>query len=100
LDSVAGIVAVAVNEGAAADGNENPPAAADGAYVPMLHPMPQELADIAGPNVWDLARWQQHLDRQHADATDVVSQSAVMGDREANHSNNATGMVAARRVQR
>jgi hypothetical protein len=66
----------------------------------MLQSEEQLAAEIAGPSVWALARWQQHLERQHAAAAEEVSHCAAIGERDANHMSSATGTAAARRLQR
>jgi hypothetical protein len=85
--------------GAAAGCDGTKAAAATGEKGAMLHPEVQGLADIAGPEVLVRARWQQHLARQQAEATEEVSHCALIGEREANQSSSATGTAAARRVQ-
>ena len=65
----------------------------------MPQSAPQVRAEIAGPEVFVLARWQQHFDRQQAAAAEELSHCAAIGEREANQSRNATGTAATRRVQ-
>jgi hypothetical protein len=65
----------------------------------IAHPEPQVRAEMAGPEPLCFTRWQQHFDRQQAEATDEVSHCAVRGESDANQSSSATGTAAARRVQ-
>jgi len=62
------------------------------------HPLAQVWLEIAGPDVGEcFARWQQHLARQQAAASEEVSHCAVRGASEASHTRSAIGITVQRR---